>query len=286
MDKSEEQAQIDAISWYHEFDFGNGLTARSRVPDVELHRTLWRSIEQQLSAVDFQDKTVLDIGCWDGYWSFYAERRGAKHVLAMDDCGQNWSDGRGLRLAKRLYGSAVEINQGLSVYELASLKRKFDVIFFFGVYYHLFDPFLAFAQIRHCCHAGSRVLTEGSAVTGPPVKAAIFDIFNSRFTPTTEALRYLLKAAYFSVASEVALDESTGRKRWEWRFRMCVRLCARVLRGDHSGMAALALKSMSVRRVFLRCIPLDGVNDVHPYRPPFGLDVYDSRYRAESSAIS
>ena len=27
-------------------------------------------------------RRLLDIGCWDGYWSFYAERRGASRVLA------------------------------------------------------------------------------------------------------------------------------------------------------------------------------------------------------------
>ena len=39
-------------------------------------------MEQQLDAVPFHGKSVLDIGCWDGYWSFYAERRGAASVLA------------------------------------------------------------------------------------------------------------------------------------------------------------------------------------------------------------
>jgi len=87
------QAEIDSVAWYHEFDFGNGHTARSRTPDVAAHRRLWNFIEEGLSRIDFRGKTVLDIGCWDGYWSFYAERHGAASVLATDDLSQNWSTG-------------------------------------------------------------------------------------------------------------------------------------------------------------------------------------------------
>src|SRR5437667_8725440 len=102
------QAQIDAIPWYHEFDFGNGLKARSKASDIDWHRQNWRFVEDQLAAFDFHNKTVLDIGCWDGYWSFYAERHGATRVLATDDFSQNWSGEEGLNLARQLLGSAVE----------------------------------------------------------------------------------------------------------------------------------------------------------------------------------
>ena len=108
MDLAETQRRIDAVEWYHEFDFPNGLKARSK-HDVEGHRLVWKFIQEQLDAVDFRGKTVLDIGCWDGYWSFYAERRGAARVLASDDRTQNWAGSRGLLLARELYGSAVEV---------------------------------------------------------------------------------------------------------------------------------------------------------------------------------
>src|SRR5687767_9189330 len=99
------QQQIDAVEWYHEFDFGNGLRAESHTPDVAAHRGVWSFIQQHLDKIDFAGKSVLDIGCWDGYWSFYAERRGAKSVLATDDVSQNWANGNGLLLAKRLLNS-------------------------------------------------------------------------------------------------------------------------------------------------------------------------------------
>lgn len=64
------QSEIDSVQWYHEFDFGNGLHATSKTPDVQAHRKVWEFINRELDAIDFLGKSVLDIGCWDGFWSF------------------------------------------------------------------------------------------------------------------------------------------------------------------------------------------------------------------------
>src|SRR5262245_385240 len=145
MDRAAAQRMIDNISWYHEIDFGNGLVTSPDSAQLDDHRAIWRFIEQELDKVDFVGKSVLEIGCWDGYWSFYAERRGAKFVLATDDQTQNWA-GRnsGLNVAKSLLGSAIETKQDVSVYELAKLGRTFDIVLCLGVYYHLVDPIHAF----------------------------------------------------------------------------------------------------------------------------------------------
>ena len=71
---------MDDINWYHEFEFPYGTAAKSQAPDVHEHRRIWAFIEHSLENIDFQDKTVLDIGAWDGYFSFYAEQKGANPV--------------------------------------------------------------------------------------------------------------------------------------------------------------------------------------------------------------
>lgn len=245
-------------------------------PAAEVHRTIWRFIEQQLQAVDFRDRTVLDIGCWDGYWSFYAEHRGARHVLAADDLTQNWSDGSGLLLARELLGSAVEVNQRLPVYALATLGRRFDLILFFGVYYHLFDPFHALAQIRHCCHRDTLVLIEGNEALGLLPGAAVHDFHNytSRFTPTREALHHLLRRLLLgggchAAGRGVARPPGLALARADGPAGV-TRLAPR--------HGALLPPLYAARRVFLTCVPFEGVNDVHRNSPPFGLHVYDSRF--------
>src|SRR5262249_24587907 len=155
---------------------------------------------------EFTGKSVLDIGCWDGYWSFYAERRGAARVLATDDSSQNWAGTAGFRLAHELLKSSVETDLTLSIYDLCRLERKFDVILCLGVFYHLIDPFYAFAQIRHCCHDDTVVVFEGDCffelIWAAVQTAALYsrDVRQApRFVPDPLTLRFLLNAAYFII---------------------------------------------------------------------------------------
>lgn len=138
---AEQQAEIDRIQWYHDFDFGHGLRARSQIENVERVRLLWQFIERQLDKIDFAGKSVLEVGAWDGYWSFYAERRGARSVLATDDASQNWSTGDGLRLAKELLKSRVQLRQDLSIYQVADLNQRFDIVLCLGVFIICATPF-------------------------------------------------------------------------------------------------------------------------------------------------
>ncbi len=248
------QAKIDDIFWYHDFDFGNGLRAQSHIQNVETIRLIWRFIEQQLDGIDFRHKSVLEVGAWDGYWSFHAERKGAGSVLASDDATQNWSDGRGLPLAKELLGSRVEIRQDLSIYDLSTLNRTFDIVLCLGVFYHLRDPFYGLTQIRRCCHPGSVVLFEGElGWTGMHVNEVRY-FYNNwlEFLPSLSALEGLLKSAYFHVQSHV------------WM---------------HPQPFSSETGELQSDRAFFVCTPFEGVNDMYVYRPHFGLHAYDDRFR-------
>jgi tRNA (mo5U34)-methyltransferase len=277
MDTAALQHRIDAVAWYHEFDFGHGLKAQSRTPDVEWHRRNWQFVERQLDAVDFRGKSVLDVGCWDGYWSFFAEKRGAASVLAVDDFSQNWASADGVHLAKELLGSKIEIDPRRSVYDLASLARRFDVVMFLGVYYHLLDPFHAFAQLRHCCHARTAVLVEGAEAVGLPAQAALIGVDQTKFLPTGGVLDYMLSACYFDVASraEMTAESELARLGWRWRLKMG----CQALLGSRSGIAAQVPPMTANRRVFLTCKPVERENPLHAYQPPFGLHQYDSRFK-------
>jgi tRNA (mo5U34)-methyltransferase len=214
VDTQELQRRIDQISWYHEFDFPGGLVARSRTSDVTDHRRIWHFIEQQLDQIEFAGKSVLDLGCWDGYWSFYAERRGARRVLASDDRTQNWAGSQGLLLAKELLNSnsSVDARLDVSVYDLTKLQKKFDIILCMGIYYHLVDPFYAFSQIRHLCHNETVVVFEGDGTFSPDPSSIYYnpsDPQHAVFIPTERALRQMLEANYFRVVS-LRFDDPTA----------------------------------------------------------------------------
>jgi tRNA (mo5U34)-methyltransferase len=93
---------------------------------------------------DLTGKTVLDIGCNAGFYSFEMKRRGAERVVAID------SDPRYLRqasFAAEVLGMNIEF-QNLSVYDVGKLEEKFDLVIFMGVFYHLRHPLLALDLIR------------------------------------------------------------------------------------------------------------------------------------------
>jgi tRNA (mo5U34)-methyltransferase len=271
MSQRQLQDQIDGIHWYHEFDFGQGLYARSSTPDVVAHRRIWGLISRQLDRLDWRGRSVLDIGCWDGYWSFDAERRGAGSVLASDDVSQNWAAGAGLRLARKLLNS--EVNQSLSIYELAGLGRKFDIILCLGVYYHLLDPFYALAQIRHCCHEQTIVVLEGDVarygVRADTACLPFGDATAPLFVPSVRTLDKLLMATYFQVESQAFLNPA-----WRAWANSAWRKVSRT-----SGLPA-------VDRAVTICQPFRGANTLHDYRPPFGLHQYDDRFAVPLRAVA
>ena len=90
-------------------------------------------------------KSVLDIGCNAGFYSIEMKRRGAARVLGID------SDERYLdqaRLASEVLGFDEIEFRNLSVYDVAALGQRFDLVIFMGVFYHLRHPLLALDLIR------------------------------------------------------------------------------------------------------------------------------------------
>ncbi len=95
---------------------------------------------------DLTGKTVLDIGCNAGFYSVEMKRRGAARVVGID------SDDRYLaqaRLASTALGFGDDVEfRNLSVYDVAQLGERFDLVIFMGVLYHLRHPLLALDLIR------------------------------------------------------------------------------------------------------------------------------------------
>ena len=133
----ERRQQFLANRWWHSIDLGNGFVTPGAIPLPEL---LANFAYLQLPA-DLTGKRVLDIGCWDGFYSFEAERRGAE-VVAVD-C---WRP-EGFFLAHEALQSRAQFHE-LSVYELTRERLgSFDIVLFLGVLYHLRHPLLALERV-------------------------------------------------------------------------------------------------------------------------------------------
>lgn len=119
--------------WYHSFVLPDG----SRIEGYNSLDHLRYRYGRFPIPSDLTGNTVLDIGAWDGWFSFEAERRGAR-VTSLDCVEiENY-----LEMRRRL-GSRADYRI-LDFYELpTSGLGPFDYVFFLGVLYHLKHPLLA-----------------------------------------------------------------------------------------------------------------------------------------------
>jgi tRNA (mo5U34)-methyltransferase len=141
---ADNQRQVERLSklgWYHSIELPDGTVIRGH-----------QSIDQQRKRLrqfhipeDLTGKRVLDIGAWDGWFSFEMERRGAS-VMALDSA-------RNTRLleAKELLGSKIDYHVGDISRVTAKDVGTFDIVLFLGVLYHLKHPLLALENVCGMC---------------------------------------------------------------------------------------------------------------------------------------
>jgi tRNA (mo5U34)-methyltransferase len=138
------KARIEALApWFHNLHLGGVETA----PDHFLGdypNFKFQSFAAHLPP-DLTGKTVLDIGCNAGFYSMEMKRRGAVYVLGIDMDERYLEQAR--LAAEILDYSDIEFRY-LSVYDVGALGRKFDVVIFMGVLYHLRHPLLALDLIH------------------------------------------------------------------------------------------------------------------------------------------
>jgi tRNA (mo5U34)-methyltransferase len=185
--------RVRDIDWYHSIDLGAGIVT----PGNPVNRAM---VDRGLP--DVAGRSVLDVGAWDGFYSFLAERRGAARVVALDhyawcvdfearleywracdaagelpDQGRDFTDfhrpdtmpgRRGFDLAREVLDSRVEpVVADFMTVDPAELGR-FDVVLFLGVLYHVREPLTALERIRALTAGVAVVETEAVRILGLP----------------------------------------------------------------------------------------------------------------------
>jgi tRNA (mo5U34)-methyltransferase len=98
---------------------------------------------------DLTGKRVLDIGAWNGCFSFECERRGAREVIAL---GPENPEVSGFNRISRAIGSKRTRYVLGSIYNLdPQTLGYFDIVLCCGVLYHLRYPLLGIDNIRRVC---------------------------------------------------------------------------------------------------------------------------------------
>lgn len=188
--------EVDAIPfWWHSIELGMGVVTPG-VKSPAQHA-------QELAAFrlpHLQGKSVLDIGAWDGFYSFAAERFGANLVVALDhhvwgldheaknkykaECRKKgiapqhpklipelwrWDElpgKRGFDLARRVLKSRV-VPEVRDLMELdAASFGTFDVVLFLGVLYHMDNPLESLRRVRQVTNEVAIIETEAIVLGG------------------------------------------------------------------------------------------------------------------------
>lgn len=158
---AEIRSRVDALGeWFHNIDLNGVKTAPNHFlgdyPAVK-----WQYFSDAIPR-DLTGRTVLDIGCNAGFYSIEMKRRGAARVLGIDEdpgyLGQ-------ARFATDVLRADIEFRQ-MSVYDVAALGERFDIVLFLGVLYHLRHPLLALDLIHE--HVTKDLLVFQSMQRGSP----------------------------------------------------------------------------------------------------------------------
>ena len=184
------RTRADSFGWFHPIDLGQGVTTHglSKGPFVTPGQM-----------PDLAGRSVLDIGAWDGYYSFQAERLGAARIMALDhyvwgvDMGARqvyWAEcaergvlpdhdrdltdfwmpdlpgRRAFDFAREALSSKVEA----TVADFATVDLRtvgtYDVVLYLGVLYHMKEPLRALERLRTVTDEVAVIETQAMHVRG------------------------------------------------------------------------------------------------------------------------
>ena len=138
--------RVDKVVWFHSMELRLGVASVG----PKTKEVLKREEETFLAPFDLTGRSVLDIGAWNGFFSFAAKRRGATRVLATDHFAWRHSVYRGREgfdLARAEFGLDVETME-IDPTAITGTLGRFDVVLFLGVFYHLHDPIDVMQRLR------------------------------------------------------------------------------------------------------------------------------------------
>jgi tRNA (mo5U34)-methyltransferase len=179
LDRDRTSERIKALGpWFHNMNL-NGVWTAPDHPLGDYPAIKWTRFASALPH-DLSGRSVLDIGCNGGFYSIEMKRRGALRVIGIDHDPDYLAQAK---FAAEVLELEIEFRR-LSVFDVALLGERFDVVIFMGVLYHLRHPLLALDLIR--AHVAKDMLIFQSMQRGskdvaeldvdyPFIETAIFD---------------------------------------------------------------------------------------------------------------
>ena len=157
-----ERVRASVPLWFHTFALAPGIYTPGIARDHGYRLAV-------LGADRFTGRSVLDVGAFDGFYSFLAEARGARRVVAVDNeqyvdwvrarFGVTLEGGVGFRAIAGLVGSRVEYRR-MDALDVREVGERFDVVLCFGILHRVTDPIALLRALGDVLAPGGEIVLE------------------------------------------------------------------------------------------------------------------------------
>jgi tRNA (mo5U34)-methyltransferase len=157
-----ERVRASVPLWFHTFALAPGIYTPGIARDHGYRLAV-------LGADRFSGRSVLDVGAFDGFYSFLAEVRGARRVVAVDNeqyldwvrarFGVTLQGGVGFRAIAGLVGSRVEYRR-MDALDVRELGERFDVALCFGILHRVTNPIALLRALADVLAPGGEIVLE------------------------------------------------------------------------------------------------------------------------------
>ena len=178
----------------------------------------WERLKPHIASL--QNRTVLDVGCGNGYHCWRMLGAGARLVVGVDPMLLNIMQFQAL---KRLYGQAAIYVLPLGIENLPADLRLFDTVFSMGVLYHRRSPIEHLLELKGCLRPGGELVLETLVIEGgvdsvlmPEDRYA--QMRNVWFLPSCEALMLWMRRCGFKDIKLVDVSKTSilEQRTTEW----------------------------------------------------------------------
>jgi tRNA (mo5U34)-methyltransferase len=134
--------KVAGLFWWHSINLGGGIVT----PGHKTRYEISREAEAIFAPLSLRDRSVADIGAWNGGFTVEAKRRGAARMLGADHYTWTHPAFRGKEtfdLVMSRLGIDVETKLVDIQHATPADIGRWQVVLFLGVFYHLFNPISA-----------------------------------------------------------------------------------------------------------------------------------------------
>jgi tRNA (mo5U34)-methyltransferase len=138
--------RVAAQRWFHSINLGGGVVT----PGVKTRADLMQEASAIFAPIAVRNRSLVDIGAWNGCFTVEAARRGPSRLLAVDEYTWAHPEIRGKESFDLVMARlGIKAETRLADIQTANVETigRWQIVLFLGVFYHLLDPIVALRSL-------------------------------------------------------------------------------------------------------------------------------------------